>query len=64
MQSFLTLSRSSRSAYALSISKEYHMSEPMKLLIAYDGSRYADAALDDWRRAGLPRRAEAVSMAG
>ncbi|HEX7315012.1 MAG TPA: universal stress protein [Pyrinomonadaceae bacterium] len=32
----------------------------MKVLIAYDGSAYADAALDDLRRAGLPREAEAL----
>ena len=31
----------------------------MKILIAYDGSEGADAALDDLRRAGLPGRAEA-----
>jgi nucleotide-binding universal stress UspA family protein len=36
------------------------MNEKMKVLIAYDGSAYADAALDDLRRAGLPREAEAV----
>lgn len=30
----------------------------MKLLIAYDGSDYADAALDDLRHAGLPEIAE------
>jgi nucleotide-binding universal stress UspA family protein len=29
-------------------------------MIAYDGSAYADAALDDLRRAGLPREAEAL----
>ena len=32
----------------------------MKLLIAYDGSAYADAALEDLRRAGLPREADAL----
>ena len=32
----------------------------MKLMIAYDGSVYADAALDDLRNAGLPRDAEAL----
>jgi len=32
----------------------------MKILIAYDGSDCAEAALDDLRRAGLPREAEAV----
>jgi hypothetical protein len=32
----------------------------MKVLIAYDGSSYADAALDDLRRAGLPREGEAL----
>jgi nucleotide-binding universal stress UspA family protein len=32
----------------------------MKILIAYDGSSYANAALDDLPRAGLPRVAEAL----
>ncbi|HEX7294382.1 MAG TPA: universal stress protein [Pyrinomonadaceae bacterium] len=32
----------------------------MKIMIAYDGSVYADAALDDLRKAGLPRDAEAL----
>ncbi len=32
----------------------------MKILIAYDGSDCADAALDDLRRAGLPPQAEAL----
>lgn len=32
----------------------------MKILIAYDGSDAADAALDELRRAGLPDRAEAL----
>jgi nucleotide-binding universal stress UspA family protein len=32
----------------------------MKVMIAYDGSAYADAALDDLRRAGVPREAEAL----
>lgn len=31
----------------------------MKILIAYDGSSYADAAVDDLRRAGLPVTVEA-----
>jgi hypothetical protein len=31
------------------------MKEQMKLLIGYDGSQFANAALDDLRRAGLPR---------
>ncbi len=34
--------------------------ERMKVLIAYDGSSYANAALDDLRRAGLPREVEAL----
>ena len=34
----------------------------MKILIAYDGSSCADAALADLRRAGLPREAEAVVL--
>lgn len=36
------------------------MEDGMKVMIAYDGSAYADAALDDLRRAGLPRDAEAL----
>jgi nucleotide-binding universal stress UspA family protein len=32
----------------------------MKILIAYDGSKCADAALDDLQRAGLPESGEAV----
>jgi len=31
----------------------------MKILIGYDGSECADAAIDDLRRAGLPQKAEA-----
>lgn len=31
----------------------------MRILIAYDGSKYADAAIDDLSRAGLPRNCEA-----
>jgi nucleotide-binding universal stress UspA family protein len=36
------------------------MKEKMKILIAYDGSDCADTALDDLRRAGLPREVEAL----
>lgn len=36
------------------------MGERMKVLVAYDGSAYADAALDDLRRAGLPYDADAL----
>lgn len=32
----------------------------MKVLIAYDGSAYADAAIEDLRRAGLPRNTETL----
>lgn len=34
----------------------------MKLLIAYDGSAFADAAIEDLTRAGLPSEAEAMVM--
>src|SRR5262247_91285 len=34
----------------------------MKILIGYDGSDWAEAALDDLGRAGLPRQAEAIVM--
>jgi nucleotide-binding universal stress UspA family protein len=34
----------------------------MKILLGYDGSAYADAAVDDLRRAGLPADVEAVVM--
>ena len=36
------------------------MKELQKILIAYDGSTFGDAALDDLPRAGLPRRVEAL----
>src|SRR5262245_31095862 len=38
----------------------------MKIMIGYDGSDYADAALDSLSRVGLPRRADALvsSVAG
>lgn len=32
----------------------------MRILIAYDGSKYADAAVDDLQGAGLPRQCEAT----
>ncbi|MCW5848473.1 MAG: universal stress protein [Anaerolineae bacterium] len=38
------------------------MSGKMRILIAYDGSSCADAALDDLRRAGLPAEAEALVL--
>jgi len=34
------------------------MANRMKILVAYDGSECADAALDDLRRAGLPSDAQ------
>jgi nucleotide-binding universal stress UspA family protein len=34
----------------------------MKVLVAYDGSTYADAALDDLTRAGLPQDTEALVL--
>jgi hypothetical protein len=34
------------------------MADRMKILVAYDGSECADAALDDLRRAGLPSDAQ------
>lgn len=38
------------------------MPDKMKILIAYDGSACAEAALDDVQRAGLPGEAEAAVM--
>jgi nucleotide-binding universal stress UspA family protein len=38
------------------------MTNKMKILIAYDGSACAEAALDDLQQAGLPAEAEAVVM--
>ena len=38
------------------------MKERMRILIGYDGSEYADAAIDDLCRAGLPREATAVVL--
>jgi nucleotide-binding universal stress UspA family protein len=39
-----------------------HMNRKMKILIAYDGSECADAALEDLKAAGLPKKAEALVM--
>ncbi|MDQ3686245.1 MAG: hypothetical protein M3430_11700, partial [Acidobacteriota bacterium] len=36
------------------------MNDKMRILIAYDGSDHARVALDDLRRAGLPRVGEAL----
>lgn len=38
------------------------MNKKMRILIAYDGSECADAALEDLKRAGLPKTAEAIVM--
>ena len=38
------------------------MEGTMKILIGYDGSECADAALEDLRRAGLPEKAEAIVL--
>jgi nucleotide-binding universal stress UspA family protein len=38
------------------------MKDHFQLLIGYDGSSCSDAALEDLKRAGLPRRVEAVVM--
>jgi nucleotide-binding universal stress UspA family protein len=37
-------------------------SDRRKILIAYDGSECAESAIDDLKRAGLPRRAEAMVL--
>jgi nucleotide-binding universal stress UspA family protein len=34
----------------------------MKILVAYDGSDCAESAIDDLKRAGLPRRAEVIAL--
>jgi hypothetical protein len=36
--------------------------EAMKIMIGYDGSPHAEAALADLRRAGLPRKVEAMVL--
>ena len=40
------------------------MNQAMKILIAYDGSDYADDAITELQRAGLPRDGEAVVLSG
>ena len=42
--------------------EDARVSEQMKILIAYDGSECADAALADLQRAGLPPAAAALIM--
>jgi len=36
------------------------MNDTMRILIGYDGSDCAEAAVDDLRQAGLPSKAEAL----
>ena len=43
-------------------SREAVMAEKMRILIAYDGSDCAEAALDDLQKAGLPDAVEALVM--
>jgi nucleotide-binding universal stress UspA family protein len=38
------------------------VNEPMKILIAYDGSESSDGAIDDLRHAGLPKTVDALVM--
>lgn len=38
------------------------MNKKMKILIAFDGSKYAEAAIEDLRHAGLPSDSEAVVL--
>lgn len=40
--------------------REGMMSNLMRVMVGYDGSRYADAAIDDLRRAGLPSNGNAL----
>jgi nucleotide-binding universal stress UspA family protein len=44
------------------VRREETMTNPMKILIGYDGSSCADIALDDLRRAGLPPAVEAIVL--
>jgi len=47
-------------AIFLEAEKGIVMESNMKILIGYDGSEQADAAIDDLRRAGMPREADAM----
>src|SRR5262245_222423 len=54
-----------QSRYRVLIKMEEKMMEErnrMKILIAYDGSECAESAIVDLKRAGLPRRAEAIVL--
>jgi nucleotide-binding universal stress UspA family protein len=44
------------------VAKEKTLTKPVKLLIGYDGSPYADTAIDDLRHAGLPQEVEAIVL--
>jgi nucleotide-binding universal stress UspA family protein len=50
------------SAAARHFLSHHHELIEMKILIAYDGSVFANAILDDLRYAGLPQRAEVVVL--
>ena len=40
------------------------MKEKMKILVAYDGSECAEAALEDLRHAGLETESEVLDVSG
>jgi nucleotide-binding universal stress UspA family protein len=57
-----TVAQSQRRMFIKMEEKTMEERDRMKILIAYDGSEGAEWAIEDLKRAGLPRRAEAVVL--
>lgn len=53
---------SSANRFIIEKKKEAMINENFKVLIGYDGSRFADAALDDLKNIGLPDNTEALIL--
>src|SRR6266511_635334 len=58
----IVVAQSQRRMFIKTEEKKMAERDRMKILIAYDGSEGAESAIDDLKRAGLPRRAEAIVL--
>jgi len=58
----IVVAQSQRRMFIKTEEKKMAERDRMKILIAYDGSEGAESAIDDLKRTGLPRRAEAIVL--
>lgn len=60
---YFTVARSKRLKIARTTKERcFLMSDSFKVLIGYDGSSFADSAIDDLKKAGLPDKVETVIL--